>query len=157
MKKRAKEAEEVEDSLINKGTALLFGIFLVIGIVFFVSLSIVKSGNNLQGTSGNVALSPNGEGDFNFGIGEIVYALVFAFLITGFLIWTKSVIVKNPYLGLIIGIVGGAIIGYGFSRRYWGTYSLMFMAVCGLVIISYLGKNFFKYINKNASSEEDED
>ena len=124
--------------------AILFGAFLLIGIVFFVSLSVVKSGETGSTGTGRVALSPDNQ-DFNFGFGEIVFALSFAFVMTWLLVWVKSITRKNPYLGLFIGIISLVILGYGFSLRYRGFYSTIFMIVTGLLIMGYVGVNFFKY------------
>lgn len=159
MKKEGKKVEEINEKVIGKGAAILFGAFLVIGIMFYATLSVVKSGENIGGASGSVTLSPEDKRSFNFGIEEALFALVFAFLITGFLLWVKSMILKNPYLGAGIGIIGIGIMGYGFSLRYWGPYSIVFMIVSGAVAITYLGANFFKYIKKDKYSggEFDED
>lgn len=156
MKKEAVKGDNGEnrEEIFNWAGVILFGIFLLIGIVFYASLSIVKSGE-ISGTgTGNVALGP-GEGNFDFGIGEILFALAFAGLMTGFSIWTKSVIAKNAYLGTIIGIVGAAVFGYGFYLRYRGFYSTLFMAVTGIVILGYLGMNFFKYKKEDKFDAEE--
>ena len=155
MKKEALVKEESEKKIFNWAGVILFGVFLLIGIIFYASLSIVKSGDLANGGStGNVALSP-GEGNFDFGVGEILFALAFAGLMTGFLIWTKSVIAKNAYLGIIIGIAGAVIFGYGFYLQYRGFYSTIFMIVTGAVILGYLGMNFFKYLKEDKFDAEE--
>jgi|SRR3989344_2874961 len=147
--------EDVEESkLFTKVNISLFSVLLIVGLVFYVSLGIVKSGQTNTIGTGGVAFSPNEKQDFNFGLEEIIYSLVFAFLMAGFLIWVKSLIGKNAYLGVILGIVGTGMFGYGFSKRYWGTYSLIFLSVTGLIILSYLGFSFWK---DKKEYEEDEE
>jgi hypothetical protein len=136
--------EYVGRKRISKETLILFGLFLIIGVVFYVSLGMVKSGEN-------VALSEDEERNFSFGIREILTSVVFAFLITGFLLWVKSIMIKNAYLGGVIGIVGGFVMGYGFSRGYWGPYSIGFMIVTGLVVVANLGMNFVKFRSQDKS------
>ena len=151
-----KEVKEESDGLFNKYTLILFGIFLLIGIMFYISLSIVKSGNGASAGTAGVVLSPEEKSEFSFGIKEIIFALSFAFLMTGFLIWTRSIIIKNAYLGGIIGIICSGVLGYAFYLRYRGLYSLVFMIITGAVVISYLGKNFIKYKKENYVGEEEE-
>ncbi len=155
MKKEAIKKEDVKEKLFGVSAAILFGIFLVIGIVFYVSLSIVKSGDKIVSTSGGVALSPNDKKDFSFGLEEIIFAIVFALFIVGFLIWTKSIVTRNAYLGAGIGLIGSVILGYAFYLRYKGPYSTGFMIITGLIVLTYIGMNFFKH--KKDDVEEDED
>ncbi len=137
-----------DDKFFNLSAIVLFGIFLIIGIVFYVSLNIVKSGDKLGSTSRVVTLSPDEKGkNFNFGIEEIIYSVVFALFMSGFLFWAKSIMTKNTFLGIVIGIIGSAIIGYAFYLQYWGPYTAGFMLATGLVVLAYLGMNFFKYKN----------
>src|SRR3989344_2013975 len=96
--------EDVEESkLFTKVNISLFSVLLIVGLVFYVSLGIVKSGQTNTIGTGGAAFSPNEKQDFNFGLEEIIYSLVFAFLMAGFLIWVKSLIGKNAYLGVILG------------------------------------------------------
>ena len=146
--RKVKEKEEANYKFFNLSAIVLFGIFLIIGIVFYVSLNVVKSGDKLDGTSGVVTLSPDGgDRDFNFGIEEIIYSVVFALFMSGFLFWTKSIMAKNPFLGMEIGIIGSVVIGYGFYLQYWGPYTAGFMFATGLVVLAYLGMNYFRYKN----------
>lgn len=153
-----KEEKQNEKKILNKTGVLLFGIFLLIGISFFILLSVVKSGNS-GGTGGVVngetGLSPENS-EFDFRLGEVIFAIIFAFLMSGFLLWTKSMISKNAYLGVIIGLVGAGIIGYAFSLRYRGFYSTLFMVVTGAVILGYLGMSFYKYKNADEKEENEE-
>jgi len=157
-----KEVRKVENKVFNKTGIILFGIFLLIGIAFFVSLSMVKSGVG-SGTGGvvnagpfSVNLSPTNS-EFDFKLGEIIFAIVFAFLMSGFLLWTKSMISKNAYLGTIIGLIGAGIIGYAFSLKYRGLYSTIFMISTGAVVLAYLGMSFYKYKNVDEEEEEEEE
>ncbi|MEK6884185.1 MAG: hypothetical protein AABY22_31435, partial [Nanoarchaeota archaeon] len=118
-----------ESNLFNLTGIILFGTFLLIGIVFYVSLSIVKSGENPTSANGVVTLSPEEVGDFNFGIKEIIFAIVFALLMVGFLLWIKSIMEKNAYLGAVISIIAIVALSYAFSLRYRGLYSNLFMAI----------------------------
>lgn len=137
--------KENREKIFGLSSLILFGIFLVIGIVFYVSLSTVKSGQNIGPGNGAVALSPENEKDFNFGLQEIIFSVVFGLFMTGFLLWTKAIIIKNLYLGVIIGITGSTIIGYAFYLKYRGPYSTGFMVVASLVILVYIVMNFFRY------------
>ena len=158
MKKEDLARGKSEEKFLNLGVIILFSAFLLIGIVFYVSLSIVKSGEISNGAStGNVALGPGEGSNFDFGIGEIMFAIAFAALMTGFLLWSKSIIVKNAYLGAIIGILGAVIFGYGFYLQYRGLYSTIFMGITGVVVLAYLGMNFFKYKKEDKYEEEEFD
>ena len=154
--KREVGKEESKERLFGKSIFILFGIFLMIGIVFYVSLSVVKSGNNVGGASGGVTLSPDEKKDFNLGIGDIVFSIVFALFMTGFLLWVKSLIVKNAYLGSVIGLVGSVILGYAFYLRYRGPYSIGFMIVTAGVILVYVGMNFWRFRNEDLEENEEE-
>ena len=83
--------------------------------------------------------------DANFGFVEWIFVIVFAVFVTWFLIWIKSVIYRNPYLGVSIGLLVMIAMAYGFSVRYYGKYTYTFMFVVGVLIIFYLGIYFFKY------------
>ena len=156
MKKEATKKGEVKEKLFGFSALILLVVFLVIGIVFFVSLSIVKSERDIGRTSGVGTLSPDNGKNFSFGLDEIIFAIVFALFMTGFLVWTKALIRKNAYFGTIIGLVGSIMIGYGFYLSYRGPYSTGFMIVTALVVLVYIGMNFFRY-RKEESFEEDED
>src|SRR3989344_2885683 len=112
MKKEAARKEENKNNILNYSILVLFGIFLLIGILFYVSLSVVKSGE--ASVSGSVSFSPEDEARFNFGAEDILFSIAFALFMTGFLTWIKSIMRKNTYLGAIIGAVGSFILGYAF-------------------------------------------
>lgn len=145
MKREASENEEVGEKLFGWSSLILAGIFLIIGVVFYVSLGIIKSGSVIGLGNGAIALSPEEGKNFGFGFEELIFAIVFGLFMTGFLLWIKSIIVKNAYLGTIIGIVGSIIIGYGFYLRYRGPYSTGFMTATALAVLIYIGMNFFRY------------
>ena len=108
----------------------LFVVMLVIGNVFFVMVG----GPEFTGVG--------------FGFGEILLALAFAVFVAGFLIWCKRLILRNPYLGASIGILGVVALGYGFSLRYAGPRSLVFMFLTGAIALAYLGFYFFRYMGR---------
>ena len=137
--------KEEKPRLFNWTAIILFSAFLLIGIIFYVSLSIVKSGENPVSANGVVTLSPQDIKDFSFGIKEIIFAIVFALLMTGFLFWIKSITRKNAYLGAIIGLITCVILIYAFSIRYRGPYSTGFMIIVSLIVLIFLGINFWKF------------
>ena len=118
-----------KNPIISKTIVLvLFVTFAVISLVFFVlKNSVVGAG---------------------FGYVEILFSLAFGAFITGFLLWCRSVILRNPYLGLIIGIAGIIAMIYGFRLKYTGSYSIGFLVLTSLIGIVYLGFNFLKYKDK---------
>lgn len=156
MKKRIKNIEEPKKRLLNLEWLILFGVFFVIALVFFLSLSIVKNNGNTSASTGDVVLSPKDVQDFSFGIGESLFSLAFGFLMASFLYWTKSVAMNNAYLGTIIGLIGAGLVGYGFSLRYRGPYSTGFMLFAGLFIVGYLGRNFWIYRKKEVDKDSEE-
>ena len=149
MKKKVDGNEEINEKLFGWNVVILFGIFLIIGIVFYVSLSIVKNGGNLGSTSGGVTLSPDEKKDFSLNVKEILFAFAFAALMTGFLMWINSLMMKNPYMGFGAGIIEAGIIEYGFSLNYKGFYSTIFMIIGGLIVLIFLGNSFIKYKNED--------
>jgi len=118
-----------KNSIISKTIVLiLFVTFMVISLVFFVlKNSVVGAG---------------------FGYVEVLFSIAFGVFITGFLLWCRSVILRNPYLGLIIGIAGIIAMIYGFRLKYTGSYSIGFLVLTSLIGIVYLGFNFLKYKDK---------
>jgi membrane protein YdbS with pleckstrin-like domain len=112
---------------LNIETVILFILFLLIAIIFYILLSAVR---------------PDVAG---FGIAEILFSLIFSIFTSGFLVWTKNLTKTNAYLGVLCGIIASVGLGYAFNLRYSGTYSTVFMILTGIVILIYLGRNFFKY------------
>ena len=118
---------------------VLFATFTVISLVFFIlKNSVIGAG---------------------FGYVEILFSLAFGIFITGFLLWCRSIMLRNPYLGLIIGIAGIIALIYGFRLQYTGPYSIGFLVLTSLIGIVYLGYNFLKYKDKEKfiPDEFDED
>ncbi len=155
LKKEGINQKGVKQKLFGLSAIILFGIFLVIGIVFYVSLSIIKSGEKPVYTNGGVTLSPDEKESFSFGLEEFIFAIVFALFMVGFLLWTKSMTSKNAYLGTLIGIIGAVILGYAFYLRYKGPYSILFMIVTSVVILIYIGMNFFRYRKEDYENDEE--
>tara|TARA_Y100000310_G_C20683557_1_gene817557 strand:+ start:2700 stop:3110 length:411 start_codon:yes stop_codon:yes gene_type:complete len=123
-----KEKEVVKPRLINLLTTFLFVVFVAIGIAFFI----LRSG-------------VTGEG---FGFLEVGIAIVFGGFVTWFLLWTRLMTIRNPYLGLVIGVVGFGAFSYGFFVLYKGTYPTIFFVVTGVIVLGYLGYNFFRFREK---------
>ena len=126
MKKRDKEGSEPRK--IDFWALMLFVILLLIAIVFLVMLG-----------------SFTGEG---FGFFEILYAVVFAVFVTALLVWCKSIMLRNPYLGASMGVLSVIALGYGFSTQFVGPKSIAFMIITTIIILVYLGFYFFKYKDK---------
>ena len=103
----------------------LFVVLLIIGIVFFVMLG---------GFTGD-----------GFGYTEGMLAFVFAAFVAAFLLWCKRLMLRNPFLGASIGILGVIALGYGFNLRFAGPKSLTFMFITGAIVLGYLGFYFFRY------------
>lgn len=79
-----------------------------------------------------------------FGAIEIAFAFAAAFLWVAFLVWSKSLIGKNPYLGLVMGLVVVVLLAYALFVRYQGPNTLVFATVGALITVSYLLYHFFK-------------
>ena len=96
MKKSAKEitvdSSTVPEKPSLKEELILLGIFLVIAVVFFIMLANVRS---------DIA---------KFGLSEVFFSFVFAFLMTAFLTWTRSMSIRQAHLGFGTGIVGAVLI-----------------------------------------------
>lgn len=84
-----------------------------------------------------------------FGVVEILFALGASFLWVAFLNWVKSIIHKNPYLGLIIGLVIVVLLANALFIRYNGPNTMIFSALGALSSVSYL-----MYLFYNARSED---
>lgn len=78
-----------------------------------------------------------------FGIKEIGFTLVAAFLLTAVLAWITITMRKNPYLGLIIGLVIMVLLTNALFIRYKGPYTLTFAAIGALGTVGYLIYSFF--------------
>jgi cation transport ATPase len=111
-------------------TTIVLGIsLLVISIMFFYLLS-----------------SKTGE---NFGIVQIIFAIITAIFATAFLRWIKFFMLRNPYLGAIIGIgVLGATI-YSLRLKFVGPYTNTFSWIIAIVVLVYLFIHFWKGKKEN--------
>ena len=127
--KKEDEISNFKEKPFGKKEKLLMVIFVLIGIVFFVLLNIVT--------------------ESGFGLVEILFSIVFGLVVTGILVWTKSISSKNAYLGIGIGLIVMFILGYSFYLNFKGPYSLGFMILTGLIIGSYLIMNFLKFRNQD--------
>ena len=138
MPRKQKVVEKEESPLafiFNRATFILLLIFLIIPIAFFI-------------------LSAS-QGKTSFGLGEIVFSIVFSFLVTTFLLWIKSRMFVNPYLGAIIGLVALAALEYSLFLVYEGTYTTIFATATALIVLIYIGIIFFKALKVRRFSEED--
>lgn len=133
-----KKIKDSKKKIVNLESCILFFIFLAIAIVFYITLRNVKPAV------------------VEFGIVQIIFSVIFAFFVTAILIWVKNITETNPYLGVACGIITVVLLEYGFYLRYRGFYSRMFMIFAGIVVLIYLGKNFFKYRKSSNIDEEGE-
>ena len=115
--------------MLNKKIITISIIFLVIPLTFFFLLS--------QKT------------EASFGFIQILFSVVFAIIVTLFLLWLKSFMKNRPYLGLIIGIIILGFSDYGLFFRYKGPYTTTFAIISTLIVLIYLGFYFFKYREQN--------
>lgn len=104
---------------------ILAAVILVLSLAFYLLL-------NAKTSSG-------------FGFSEIVFSFMIAIFASLFLVWNKSLMIKNHYLGIIMGIVALVISIYAIYFRYHGPYTLTFSLISVAVILAYLGFTFFKY------------
>jgi len=90
----------------------------------------------------------------SFGSAELIVSIMLGIFSTLFLIWVKSVIFKNPYLGAIIGVTALAVFEYSLFYKYEGAYTMTFVIVGTLIVLAYLGYYFLKYKNSKLTSED---
>lgn len=79
-----------------------------------------------------------------FGISEIAFAIIASFILTSVMVWIKALEEKNSYLGLIIGIATVAYLSYAIFIRFWGPYTIVFLAIGALISMLYLTVYFLK-------------
>jgi O-antigen/teichoic acid export membrane protein len=83
--------------------------------------------------------------DAPFGLVEISFAVV-AGIVLGLIVqWTRSIIRKNPYLGLVAGIFVIVALVYALFLPYNGPYTTGFAIVGSLIAIVYFVYCFFLY------------
>ena len=129
--------EEVKQRRLipSLSTIIISIVMLIIPLAFFYLLDIETSAN----------LSPGNESLNEFGLEEILFSIIFAFLSVSFLLWLKSFIKIKPYLGLIVGLVALGAFSYSVFFKFKGPYTTTFVILTGLIVLSYLGFCFFKY------------
>lgn len=130
MKRESEEKGSFIHWLIpSKLTIALFVFYLVVITVFLYLLD-----------------SKTGVG---FGIKEIAFALAAAFLLTALVIWILAVMRKNPYLGLIIGLVIVVLLVNALFIKFKGPYTTIFAVIGVLGTVGDLMYHFFKYREEN--------
>lgn len=80
-----------------------------------------------------------------FGIKEIAFAIVAAFLLAALVVWIEVVMRKNPYLGLIIGLVVVMLLVNALFIKFKGPYTTTFASIGGFGTIGHLIYHFFIY------------
>lgn len=114
-----------EEKLVDLSTIILLIALIIAGIAFYYFLDKV---NNI-----------------GFSIWEILFAVAFAFFVTAYLIWAKSIEMNNAYLGTGIGLIGLILLVYGISLKYKGAYTTTFLIIGAIIILAYISYNFFKF------------
>jgi hypothetical protein len=105
-------------------TAILFALMLILSILFFVLLDFKT--------------------EMGFGIPEIIFSTVLAVFSTAFLLWVKSIMKNNIYLGLWLGLIVLASAEYALFLKYSGQYTTIFGIFSALIILIYLFRHFYK-------------
>ena len=105
-------------------TAILFALMLILSILFFVLLDFKT--------------------EMGFGIPEIIFSTVLAVFSTVFLLWVKSLMKNNIYLGLWLGLIVLASAEYSLFLKFSGQYTTIFGIASSLIILIYLLKHFYK-------------
>mgnify|MGYP001563991516 CR=1 FL=1 len=78
-----------------------------------------------------------------FGLSEVLFSVAVTVLITGLMLFAKEVMVRDKYLGGIIGIVILAAGEYSLFFKFKGPYTTTFAIISAIVVLVYLGINFF--------------
>ncbi len=105
-------------------TAILFTLMLILSVLFFVLLDF-KTGKG-------------------FGFSEILFSLILSLFATTFLLWIKSLMKNNIYLGLWIGLIVLASAEYSLFLKFSGQYTTLFGITSSLIILIYLLRHFYK-------------
>jgi len=129
------EKKIVRFKVWDLANSALFCFLLIISLVFYflVDKSIGKS----------------------FGFSDILWALIFAVVVGTFFFWIRAFMMNNPYLFAGIGFLGIGALCYGFSLRYVGRNSTIFMIIGIFILLAYLIFSFIKF-RKNDNSDEKE-
>ncbi|MEK6859038.1 MAG: hypothetical protein AABX53_03975 [Nanoarchaeota archaeon] len=125
-----KESDSRDGSLISwlmpaKSTVTLFVFFLLIVGLFLFFLD-----------------KKTGAG---FGFVECAFALVAALLLAALFAWIKLIMEKNPYLGIISGILIAVLLTNALFIKYKGPYTMTFAGIGALGTVGYLMYHFFIY------------
>lgn len=83
--------------------------------------------------------------DTGFGFVECAFALIAAVLLAALFAWIKLIMTKNPYLGLITGILIAVLLINALFIKYKGPYTMTFAGVGALGTVGYLMYHFFVY------------
>lgn len=135
-KKEDKSDRAGKHFIFNYTSLILLIVFLIIPLAFFFLLSTKIP-------------------EESFGVAEIAFSIIFAVLATAFLVWTKSLEMKNTYLGTIIGIIALGVLDYALFIRYKGPYTTTFAIISSVIVLIFLGINFVKGL-KNKQKDEEE-
>jgi hypothetical protein len=111
-------------------TTITLGILLLIVSIMFFYLLSSKTGAD-------------------FGLTQIIFAITVALISTALLRWVKFFMTKNPYLGLVIGllVLGSSI--YSLRLKFIGPNTNTFSVIIALIVLAYLFIHFWKGKNKN--------
>ena len=134
MKKEVREKKHNVFSLIN---IIFFVLMLAISIIFYYSLDKVL-----------------GKG---FGFKEIGVALLFAIVVSSIFFFIRALMINNAYLAVGVGLLAIAGLAYGFSLRYAGNNSTVFMLIGIALMIIYLGINFWKFKSQDKEDKNEYD
>ncbi len=125
-----KESDSRNDSFISwlipsKSTVALFVFFLLIVGLFLFFL--------------------DKKTDVGFGIIEIAFTIIAAFILAALFAWIKVIMKKNPYLGLVSGILIAVLLINALFIKYKGPYTMTFAGIGALGTVGYLMYHFFIY------------
>ena len=111
-------------------TTIILGILLLIISNLFLYLLSYKTGAD-------------------FGLSEIILSATISVIAALFLTWIKFFMAKNPYLGLIIGLVLLSASIYSLRLKFKGPYTNTFSIMISVVVLIYLFIHFWKSKKKN--------
>ncbi|NCN98662.1 hypothetical protein COU62_01670 [Candidatus Pacearchaeota archaeon CG10_big_fil_rev_8_21_14_0_10_35_219] len=119
----------------NLHNIIVFIILLIIPLTFFILKASVVPEESL-------------------GFVEIAFALVIAIVSTLFILWDKSFIITNPYLGTITGLLVLAVFDSAVFYRYKGPYTTFFVSLTSILVLIYVGFYFIKGLKNTKRDEE---
>ena len=114
----------------SKFTIILFCIYLALTLTFFYLLG--------QKTARG------------FGLLEIIFSFGISLVVTFLIAWIRGREERNPYLGMILGVVAVFASLYAIFQRYQGPYTLTFATIAALITVGYFVFYFFKYRKEQA-------